>query len=61
MDNSDLMNEKFGAHYVNINKKKLLSNWIKDELVNFERRQDESLKNLDLQRPVPYTEMDAST
>ena len=33
---------------MNINKKKVLNNWIKDEIVNFERRQDESLKNLEL-------------
>ena len=33
---------------MNINKEKVLNNWIKDEIVNFERRQDESLKNLEL-------------
>lgn len=51
--NYDLASEKFGAHYldhyVDINKKKVLNNWIKDELSNFEKRQDESLKNMEIQ------------
>lgn len=48
-NNYDLASEKFGAQYVNINKKKVLNNWIKDELSNFEKRQDESLKNMEIQ------------
>lgn len=40
--------DKFGIQYVNINKKKVLNNWIKDELSNFEKRQDESLKNMEI-------------
>lgn len=47
--NADLITEKFGAKYVNINKTKVLNKWIKEEIVKFEERQDESLKNLDLQ------------
>lgn len=46
--NTDLMSEKFGPRYVNINKNKLLNNWTKKEIGNFERRQDESLKNMEM-------------
>lgn len=49
--NADLlMMEKFGPNYpININKKKVLNNWITDNINSFERRQDESMKNLELQ------------
>ena len=31
--NADLVTEKFGSRFVNINKKKVLNNWIKEEIV----------------------------
>lgn len=49
---TDQVSEKFGPKFVNINKKKVLKNWIKDEIVKFERGQEESLKNIELQSGI---------
>lgn len=40
--------EKFGYDYVNINMKKVLNNWITDRLNDFEKRQEESLTNIEV-------------
>jgi len=46
--NAEQIGEKFGAAFVNINKTAVLNNWIADEIVQFGRRQDENLRNLEM-------------
>ena len=47
--NSELIREKFGPQFGNANKKRVLNGWIKGAIADYERGQDDSLKNLELQ------------